>query len=173
TDTGHSGRPGAVRAGVADRRDDHHAGVHEGVGGRGGRVGRPVHEGGADAHVQHIHVVREGSLHGGEHDVGGGRSGAAEDAVGAQAHVRRHPGDLTGGADDAGHVGAVPLAVVRVTVRLDLRAVCRVAGVGVEGVAHEVVTGHDPVRREAGAPVRAVAAAVGVVVVAAGVTHRG
>src|SRR5690606_29233811 len=106
---------------VADRGDHDHAGVAHGVGGTGGRVVRPRHEGQADGHVDHVHAVVVGRLHGPEEDVGLGRPLAAEDAVGAQDRARRDAPDATGlrvtvGGGDPGDVGAVPLAVVGVRV---------------------------------------------------------
>ncbi len=135
------GSPGRVQAAgalVADGGDHDHALVDEVVGGDGGRVLRPgVRR--ADAHVEHVHVVGQGLFHGGDHDVGGGGAGAAEDLVGAEDDVGGHTGDLPLGADDAGDVGAVAVAVLRVVVGGGGVGV-RVPGVVV--VADEVVAGH-------------------------------
>src|SRR5690606_16651654 len=107
----------------------------------------------------------------------GGRAVAAEDAVRAERDVGRDAvdaarGEVTGGADDAGDVRAVALAVVgdRVGVRHGLVAVGGL--VGVEVVTDEVPAGDDLGGRERRRPRRAAAPEVRVVDVDAGV-HDG
>ena len=93
-----AGRPqlAAVRAAVADRRDDDHALVDEVVGGNGFRRLRPVVERCADAHVQHVRLVLQRHLHRGDHHVGVRRAVATEDAVGKQFRPWGDTDDLSG-----------------------------------------------------------------------------
>src|SRR5699024_12667302 len=56
---------------------------------------------------------------------------------------------VTAGADVTGHVRAVPVAVVRVVVRLRLRLVRRAGGIGVVVVPDEVIPLGHPLGREA------------------------
>src|SRR5699024_12463965 len=72
---------------------------------------------GTDAHVEHVHVVGQGLLHGGDHDVRIGGAGAAEDLVGTDLDAGGNTGQLTLGPDDPGHVRAVAVAVLLVLVR--------------------------------------------------------
>ncbi len=94
----------AVGATVADGRDDDDAGVDECVGSGRGRRPRPVVEGVADGHVEHIHAVRLDALHRGDHHVVRHRAGAAEHAVRTESHVRRDADDGAIGTDDASDV---------------------------------------------------------------------
>ena len=72
---------------------------------------------------------------------------AAEDAVRAEAHAGRDARDAAAvGADDAGHVRAVAVAVVRVGVGHRDQLICGAAGV--VGVTDEVPTGDDARGRE-------------------------
>ena len=169
-DAGGAARERAGGAGVALRDDDDHAGVDEAVGELRRRVAGPGLQRGAEAHVDDVHAVGVGVLHGLHDDLGIGGAVAAEDAVGAELDVGGHAGDaLTVGADDAGDVRAVAAAVVGPLVRnggVDGRVV---AG-GVVGVAHVVVALDDPLVREVGRlVVDAGAAQGGVVVVDAGI----
>ena len=105
----------------------------------------------------------------GEDDGGVRAAFAAEDAVGAEGDVRRDtPGRVavTGaaGADDAGDVRAVALAVVRVRVGNRVCVVVRVVS-----VAHEVPTRGDTSRRERCGAIGPTATEISVVVVDAGV----
>ena len=115
---GRAGRVDAVCATVADGRDDDDAGVDECIGcGRGWRSG-PVVERVADGHVEDvlpsalmrsIAAIMTSSVT---------EPVAAEYAVGAEAHVGRNasPPRLSRGpvgADDAGDVRPVTVAVVR------------------------------------------------------------
>ncbi len=169
----HGGSPsgeGARDAGVALRDHDGHAVVlHDAVGCHRGGVAGPRDERGAEAHVDDIHPVGDGPVHGGHDDVGRAAAVAAEDPVGAERDVRGHPLDLPVGADDAGHVRAVSATVVGEGVGPG--GVGRGIGTaGVVGVAHEVVAiGHARVREVTGFVVDAGSAEVGMVVVDAGV----
>ena len=139
--------PPAVLALVAlSGRDDHALGG-EVLGGDGGRVVPEDDEVGADGHVDDVHAVVGGALHGTGQNLTGGAARAAEDAVGAELGVGGDAGDLVGagspfGGGDAGDMGAVAPAVVGVVVRGGRQARRRVGGRVAEGVADEVVTGH-------------------------------
>src|SRR5699024_5716963 len=96
----------------------------------------------------------------------------AEHPVGPERHIRCHAahttlGRVATGPDDAGHVGAVSVAVVRVGIGVWLGLVGGAGGVGVVVVADEVVAHRDTVGGEAGAV--PVAAEIGVLVIHAGV----
>src|SRR5699024_6203067 len=126
------------------------------VAGHRRRILRPGGESGAHGHVQHVHAVRQGHLHGIEHDVGGGGTVAAEYPVGPERHIRRHAtyaafGRIPAGPDDAGHVRAVPVAVVRIGIRVRFGLIGRAGGVGVVVIADEVVPHGDTVGGEGGA----------------------
>ena len=133
---------------LGGRHDD--ALGREALRGDGGRVVLEDHQVGADRHVDDVHAVVGGPLHGGGHDLGAGLAVAAEDAVGAQLGVGGDARDLLGagrplGRGDAGDVGAVTAAVVGVGVGDGLVALRLVSDIGVAvGVAHEVVAGDDP-----------------------------
>ncbi len=103
---------------VSRRRDDDDAVANEAVRRHGGWILRPL-ERRADAHVHHVHAIPAGLLHGGEHDLGCGRADAAEDAIRVECHARRHACDAAFRADDAGDVGAVAGAVVRIRIGRD------------------------------------------------------
>src|SRR5699024_8031432 len=145
------------------------AGVHQPVGGHRGRVLIPGGPARADGHVHHVHLVLVGQLHGGQHDVGGGRPGAAEDPVGADGGVGGHAHHtavrlvaVAGG--DTGHVRAVALAVVRVRV---LHRLLGLWGGSVVGVSDQVEAELDLI----GPPVVALAVAGLPVTTEVGVVH--
>ena len=176
-DTRGSGRPelAAVRAAVADRRDNDHARVDEVVRSDRLRRLRPVAEGRADAHVQHVGVIRQRELHCVNHHVGVRRAVAAEHAVGEQLRARRHAHDLAramavSGSDardvravaaigcaEAEHllaIGEVRVARQRIAVGMRDRLEARTPSVVVV-VADEVVAAANLARRpEAAAKLR-------------------
>ena len=133
-DAGSTGRVEAVRAAVADRRDDDHPGVHERTRAAGGRGLRPVVERVTDRHVEHVHAVRLCALHRREHDVVRRRAAATEHAVGTELDARGdalHTARGCGaGPDDPRDVRAVAVAVVRIGIRNRSRAVERVRRTG-------------------------------------------
>ncbi len=155
----HAGRGGAVeaeRALVADRRHDDNAVFDEVVGGLRRGVLRPLQRA-ADAHVHDVGAVGPRALHGLEHDVGGRRPFAAEDAVGPEPDVGRDAFEDAVRADDAAHVCAVAVAVVGVVVGHGHGVVRRVRGVGVERVTDEVeALLHAAAATEAAAEIRVV-----------------
>ena len=169
----------AIRAAVTDRCDYDDSGIYEIVARDGRRRSRPVVKCVTDAHIEHVHAVVGNALHRGNHHIVGHRAGAPEDAVGAERYTRRNAAGVGGvvraaGANDAGYVRAMPVAIVWVRVWLRDRLIRRRRAIRVVAIAHEIPTGDDTGCRKylAVAARHPIAAEVGMVVVDARV-HNG
>ena len=163
---GHAAAVDAVCAGVADRRHDDHALLHEVRRGLAGRRLVPGVERVADGHVQDLHAVVQGTLHRGDHDLVRRRAFTAEDAVRAERHVRSDALHLAVGTDDARDVRAVPVAVVRVGIRIRDRLIRGARRIRVVRVADEVPSLCNPAARTEAA------AEIGMLVVRPGIHDR-
>ena len=165
-DAGRADRVQAVEVVVARGGDYDDAVTDQARGGLRDRPLRPAVAVLADAHVEHVGAVAIHALHRGEHHVGGRRPAAAEHAVRAEGDVGSHAAHRPVGAEDAGDVRTVALAVVRERVGMRHRLPLRVALLLVVVVADEVVAVGDAATRPEAA------AQVWVVIVDPGVDDR-
>ncbi len=139
----------ALRTGVTLGSRYHHTGGNEVFRGHRGGVVRPGREGRTNGHIDNVHLVPLGAFERGENDFGAGGTRASENAVSTDHSIGSHALErafrvITRG--DAGHVRAVPAAgpaVIRKSIRVGDRLEIRVAAIRIEGIAHEIVAGHD------------------------------
>ena len=142
--------PQTVGAVVTLSDSHNHTSVNHGLYGLGGGVVGQNHVGSTQRHVDYVHAVLGGLLHGSDDDVGAGLAVAAKHTVGTQGSLRGYTANLGAGTSGAatgsntGNVGTVTATVIRNRVRLGV-----VGAVRAVVVTNVVVTSDDARVREA------------------------
>ena len=139
----------ALRTGITLRSRHDHAGGNEIFRcHRGGVVG-PGGESRADRHIDNVHLVALSAFESGKNDFGAGGTRAPEHSVSTDHSIGSHALELAFRVitcGDTGNMRTVPAAgsaIIGKSIRVGDRLEIRVTAIGIKGIAHEIVAGHD------------------------------